>query len=77
MTFCFRLKYHNLKKERSNNLLSRDEIDKLWIPFIVFENTENSEATIGEDETEVTVTRDSNPLSSVSEWKLLGDILLR
>ena len=28
-------------------------------------------------ESEVTVTRDSNPLSSVSEWKLLGDILLR
>ena len=60
MTFCFRLKYHNLKKERSNNLLSRDEIDKLWIPFIVFENTENSEATIGEDETEVTVTREGS-----------------
>ena len=28
-------------------------------------------------ESEVTVTRDSKPLSSVSEWKLLGDILLR
>ena len=28
-------------------------------------------------ESEVTVTRDSKPLSSVSEWKLLGDILLK
>ena len=28
-------------------------------------------------ESEGTVTRDSKPLSSVSEWKLLGDILLR
>ena len=41
-------------------MLSRDEIDKLWIPFIVFENTENSEATVGEDETEVTVTREGS-----------------
>ena len=56
----FRLKYHNLKKERSNNLLSREEIEKLWIPFIVFENTERSEATTGEEETEVTVTREGS-----------------
>ena len=41
-------------------MLSRDEIDKLWIPFIVFENTEDSEATVGEDETEVTVTREGS-----------------
>ena len=60
LTFHFRLKYHNLKKERSNNLLSRDEIDKVWIPYIVFENTEDSEATVGEDETEVTVTREGS-----------------
>ena len=55
-----RLKYHNLKTERSNNLLSRSEIDNLWIPFVVFSNTENSEATKGDDDTEVTVTKEGN-----------------
>ena len=54
------MKYHNLKTERSNNLLSRSEIDNLWIPFVVFSNTENSEATKGDDDTEVTVTKEGN-----------------
>ena len=55
-----RLKYHNLKTERSNNLLSRSEIDNLWIPFVVFSNTEKSEATKGDDDTEVTVSKEGN-----------------
>ena len=55
-----RLKYHNLKTERSNNLLSRSEIDNLWIPFVVFSNTENSEATKGDDDSEVTVTKEGD-----------------
>ena len=67
--FCllFRLKYHNLKTERSNNLLSRSEIDNLWIPFVVFSNTENSEATKGDDDTEVTVTKEGNYTESSLE----------
>ena len=56
----FRLKYHNLKSERSNNLLSRTEIDSLWIPFAVFSNTEDSESTKGDYDTEVTVTKEGN-----------------
>ena len=55
-----RLKYHNLKIERSANLLTREEIDKIWIPFIVFGNTENNDATTGDDNTEVTITREGD-----------------
>ena len=54
------MKYHNLKSERSNNLLSRTEIDSLWIPFAVFSNTEDSESTKGDYDTEVTVTKEGN-----------------
>ena len=50
--YDYRLKYHNLKDKRSLNSLSRQEIEKLWIPFIVFSNTENQESTQGDDETE-------------------------
>ena len=39
---------------------SRDEIERLWIPFVVFSNTENQEATKGGDETEVTISREGN-----------------
>ena len=56
----YRLKYHNLKLERSSNSFSRDEIDKLWIPNLVFSNTENSESTVGDDESEVTVSREGS-----------------
>ena len=58
--YDYRLKYHNLKQERSLNSLSREEIERLWIPFVVFSNTEHQEATKGGDETEVTITREGN-----------------
>jgi len=58
--FDYRLKYHNLKKDRSLNSLSRDEVGALWIPYVVFANTENSEAVRGDDESEVTISREGN-----------------
>ena len=58
--YDYRLKYHNLKRKRSLNSLSREEIERLWIPFVVFSNTENQEATKGGDETEVTVSREGD-----------------
>ena len=58
--YDYRLTYHNLKMERSGNLLAREEIEKLWIPFVLFENTENNDATKDDDDTEVTITREGN-----------------
>ena len=58
--YDYRLKYHNLKQERSLNSLSREEIERLWIPFVVFSNTQKQESTTGGLETEVTITREGN-----------------
>ena len=58
--YDYRLKYHNLKQERSLNSLSREEIERLWIPFVVFSNTQKQESTKGGDETEVTITREGD-----------------
>ena len=58
--YDYRLKYHNLKKEQSLNTLSKAEIDRLWIPFVVFSNTENQESTKGVDESQVTIAREGN-----------------
>ena len=58
--YDYRLKYHNLKQKRSLNSLSREEIERLWIPFVVFSNTQKQESTKGGDETEVTITREGN-----------------
>ena len=35
-------------------------LPQLWIPFIVFSNTENQESTKGDDESEVTITREGS-----------------
>ena len=65
--YDYRLTYHNLKMERSANLLAREEIQKLWIPFVVFENTENNDATKNDDDTEVTITRESDFVPSLPD----------
>jgi hypothetical protein len=56
----YRLNYHNLRAERSAILLTREKINKLWIPFVVFGNTENNIANKGDDDTEVTITREGD-----------------
>ena len=55
-----RLIYYNLKESRSTNALSNIDIDKIWIPSVVFTNTQNNEKTKGTPDTEVTVTREGN-----------------
>ena len=65
--YDYRLIYHNLKLSRSSNSLGVAEVEKLWIPFIVFENTENSEATRRSEDAEVTVIREGNFTKSPNE----------
>ena len=65
--FDFRIKYYNLKTERSANALSLEEVQSLWIPFLVFENTENSEAVEGTKDTELTLTREGEYVTSTPD----------
>ena len=58
--YDYRLIFHNLKKEQSENLLTEEEMEQLWIPFVVFSNTENNDVTGGDTTTELTVTREGN-----------------
>ena len=43
--YDFRIKYFNLKKTRSQNSLALEDVERIWIPFLVFDNTESNEAT--------------------------------
>ena len=56
--FDYRISYNNLKAARSSNALTVEEVERLWIPLIVFENTESSEGSRATDDTEVTVARE-------------------
>ena len=42
----FRLTYYNLKASQSANALASNEVANIWIPYIVFKNTQDSEATL-------------------------------
>ena len=62
-----RIKYYNLKKTRSQNALAIEEVQRLWIPFLVFDNTEANEATKGTEDTELTLTREGKFVGSTDD----------
>ena len=67
-----RVKYQNLKKKTFLNALTDDDIKTIWLPLVVFDNTDQKEVTrLGMDwewATRVTVTREGNfTRSSIEE----------
>ena len=40
----YRVDYRNLKTVKALNTLSDEELRSLWIPYIIFQNTDNDEA---------------------------------
>ena len=57
-----RARYHNLKKEVALNSLRKEEIEDLWIPYIIYDNTDMKDAVKLNDDidTTVTITREGN-----------------
>jgi hypothetical protein len=59
-----RVKYHNLKDNTALNNLPANDIEELWLPLVIYENTDQKETTrlgesgAGEWSTIVTVTRE-------------------
>ena len=64
-----RVKYQNLKTQTSLNALTDEDTRTIWLPLIVFDNTDQKEVTrLGMDwewATDVTVTREGNFTRSV------------
>ena len=61
-----RLRFHNLKQRETLNALTEEDVEKLWLPKVIFENTEQKESTRlgergnGEWETRLIVRRERN-----------------
>ena len=55
-----RLEYHNLKHGPSDNILAAHELQNIWTPSLVFENTEGREVTSLSLKSEVEVRRSGN-----------------
>ena len=65
-----RATYHNLKKKDSLNALHKNDFEKLWLPEVIYENTDQKESTrlgeigAGEWKTRVVVKREGQPTPS-------------
>ena len=57
-----RAQYHNLKTKRSLNALTDAEINTLWLPYVIYANTDMKEAVQLEDglDTTIVVTREGD-----------------
>ena len=58
------MRYQNLKRDTALNALNYDDIGQLWLPLLIYTNTDQKESTrlgwINEWSTRVTVTREAN-----------------
>ena len=55
-----RLTFHNLKTDTGLNALSPEEKQKIWVPNLVFANTENRLSTLVDEDSILTITRSGN-----------------
>ena len=68
-----RATFHNLKREKTLNALTEEDIHKLWLPKVIYENTDQKDTTRlgeygkGEWETRVLVDRQGNFTRSTLE----------
>ena len=59
-----RASYNNIKKDSTMNILKKEDISMLWLPLVMYSNTDKKETTrLGKDwewDTDVTVIRENN-----------------
>ena len=70
--YDYRLIYHNLKINRMNNVPTYDEVQNLWIPNIIFDNTEFNDVTFLDSLSTITLSREEEP--SYSEDHIVDEI---
>ena len=76
-----RLTYNNLKTETAMNVLNSEQQSSIWLPLVIFYNTDQKETTrLGENwewTTSVTITREGNFTRCVElHWTDVINILL-
>ena len=73
-----RVAYQNLKRDSTNNFLTQDEVNMLWLPRVIYWNTDQEETTrLGENwewTTDIFVQREGearrNSIESVDEAEI-------
>ena len=58
--YDFRLKFYNMKVNMDMNTLTKHEKSIIWVPQLVFFNTEEKENTKNDNKAQIIARRDSN-----------------
>ena len=61
-----RLDFYNIKVDKSMNVISLEELNKIWLPVVVFDNTAKSQRTINDAKAFTTINRMSKGTGSDS-----------
>ena len=65
-----RLDFFNIKMDETMNVVSLDELNRIWLPIIIFDNTEEGQITINDGKSFATINRTGQGTgsdSSISE----------
>ena len=65
-----RLDFFNIKLKETMNVISMAELNRIWLPIIIFDNTEEGQITINDDKAAATISRTGKGTgsdSSISE----------
>ena len=68
--FVARLDFFNIKLDETMNVISLDELNRIWLPVIIFHNTEEGQITINDGKSFATINRTGQGTgsdSSISE----------
>ena len=52
-----RLEFYNIKLDETMNVITIEELHRIWLPIIIFHNTERGQRTINDDESFATINR--------------------
>ena len=52
-----RLEFYNIKLDETMNVITIEELYRIWLPIIIFHNTERGQRTINDDESFATINR--------------------
>ena len=52
-----RLDFYNIKLDETMNVISLEELNRIWLPVIIFHNTERGQRTINDEESFATISR--------------------
>ena len=61
-----RLDFYNIKQDETMNVISLEELDRIWLPIIIFDNTERGERSTNDDESFATISRNGRGTGSDS-----------